>query len=249
MRVVALVDNQTGPPIASSNDVISISTRTYRQLGLFRPPEVGWRCGDYGLYVARRRFPGVENYWLLDDDLRIDGSVRDFFGFFSALDQYDFLATNIGRAEPAWYWTPHVAARDAVPYRCQFNIVRLSGRALDIMYQKRKAHSYILTRRINWPNDESFTATTVVNSGLKVADINSFGRTFYTSNSLRLTGPPQLLLGEDSEPMLTHPILRDRGDMPAGVGAAAVDRYTRKDSYFSRKLRAIAQRVNRSTKW
>jgi hypothetical protein len=37
--------------------------------------------------------------------------------------------------------------------------------------------------------------------------------------------------------------------MPASVGASADDRYTRKDGYYSRALRALAQRINQLIEW
>jgi hypothetical protein len=45
-------------------------------LGLYCPSDFGWRCGDYGVYLARQRLPDVEHFWLVEDDIRIAGGNR-----------------------------------------------------------------------------------------------------------------------------------------------------------------------------
>ena len=249
MKVIKLVDNRTGPRVTSTQDVIALNADTYKELGLFCPADVGWRCGDYGLYVAHRRFANVKHFWLLEDDLRIDGRASEFFSFFTARNEYDFLATNVRAAGRDWYWRTHATAPRINPYRCQFGIVRLSSRALDMLHKKRKLHSGQVTRRMLWPNDEAFVATTMLNSGLKCADINGFERTFYTGESLRLGGEPQQTSGDSVDPLIIHPVSVKRQDAPANIVVSASDRYTRKDSLGLRLKRPFARRINRFRHW
>ena len=61
-----------------------------------------------------------------------------------------------------------------------------------------------------WPNDETFTATILVNAGMRVRDANTFGPTVYTRDSFCYT---TVFRGEEfataaSPGLGYHPVLR-----------------------------------------
>src|SRR6185312_6177011 len=51
---------------------VSLTTDTASELALYdAPPNLFWRCGDYGLYAARRALPDYDGFWMLEPDARI----------------------------------------------------------------------------------------------------------------------------------------------------------------------------------
>jgi hypothetical protein len=245
--VAALVDNRQNAMIAPTADVVPLNDSTFDELRLFYPPDVGWRCGDYGVYVARKQFPQVKRFWLMEDDLRIDGTIADFFYFFGNLTEVDFLSAKFRPAYWDWYWWPHAQAKDVEPYACQFSLVRLSDSALDLLYAKRLKHSRQWIRRAIWPNDEAFVATTLANSMLRCADFNDFDRSFYSEESYGWEGFRHLQ-GPIGEPNIVHPVRFERA-MPTTAMASARDRYSRRDSWLFAKRKAAMRRITGQLKW
>jgi hypothetical protein len=68
-------------------------------------------------------------------------------------------------------------------YRCLLGLTRFSARALDYCYAARCRNLYNVWARVMWPNDETFTATTLKNAGMTVRDANTFGHVVYTRDS------------------------------------------------------------------
>lgn len=248
MPVAALVDNRRRPPLAATASIVPLNDAALEQLGLYCPPDVGWRCGDYGLYIARKQFPEVKRFWLIEDDLLIAGNVKEFFCFFQRVTNVDFLAARYMRADWGWYWWTYAQGARVTPYRCQFGILRISATALDHLYTKRLRHSRLWFRRFLWPNDEAFVATSVSTSNLTGADLNDFGRDFYTDESYRLEGEPHIIGPEIGPPTILHPV-RLRTSIPADAATSARDRYTRQDSLLARKSKAVVRRFNRLMTW
>lgn len=210
MEVAFALDGRHPVLIETQRPVISITREACEAIGLFCPDVFTWRCGDYGLYLARAMFPDVRHFWLIEDDMRVGGpDINGFFGFFDAMPDVDYLACEYQKATPDWWWYHFVDAKDVTPYRCLFGVIRISAPALDHLLQKRQAHSKRALRRKLWPNDESFVATTLTAAQFRCAAVNSFGREFYDDVSLSLTQPVR---GEDFRPedhplRLYHPIL------------------------------------------
>ena len=243
-EVALVVDERLAEQPSSTFTKISLNHESYESLGLYIPADVAWKCGDYGLYLARRRFPDAERFWMFEDDVRISGSAQRFFSELTEPD-HDLLVGWLEKAEPPWYWVSYAAARDAKPFACRFPVVRLSARTLDLLYRKRLAHSRRLNRRRLWPNDETFVATTVMNSDLTAADFNDLGTPYYDRSTFNVTGLFTGPVGSSGPPRLLHPVLRR--DRP--IAEAANPRYQVRDPFSMRAERAAIRRMNKWLAW
>lgn len=244
-----IADERRGPIDHRRRDVIGLTEAAFEAIGVHCPADFAWKCGDYGYYLARRRHPDVEHWWMIEYDVRFaGGDLAEFFAFFDAQRSADLVAPHLLPADADWFWTRTLRSRDARPYRCLFPVTRLTARAIDAALAKRVEHSGNRFRRLIWPNDEAFVATTLVHAGLECRDFNSFGRTFYTSETFTFTEP---IDGDAFDPHpdgihMYHPVL---------YGEA----YTRKlvrlhapqfvMSPFSRQVRRIARIVNTLSRW
>jgi hypothetical protein len=206
-----VVDARSGAVEGSNPDVISLSTAACRSLRLFCPPDFAWRCGDYGYYLARRRYPATQRFWLIETDVGFyNGEAAELFAFFAERAQeVDLLAAQLRRADHSWYWTRFGRARDVEVFRCLFPITRLSARAVDAALAHRVAQARWPQRRWLWPNDEVLIATTLMNGDFVCRDFNDFGSTFYSDDSFFFGAPLQ---GErlqiDAPAMrMVHPVL------------------------------------------
>ena len=228
-------------------DTLRMTRAADRDLGLYSPPDVSWRCGDYGFYAARRMFPDVSHFWMIEDDVRISGDGTSFFSHFFGFPGVDFLAANLSPADRDWWWHSHALARDTVPQKGFFPVVRLSAHAIDRLHRVRQRHSKSWLRRSLWPNDEVFVATTIGASGLSFADLNGLGRSFYDADTFgynRVIDPAEV--SSLARTMLCHPVLtvEDQERRRARLDAAA------KDRRGDRRLRtAILKRLNSWTRW
>lgn len=234
-RDVAFVLDGRHPVIAeTARGKLLLTEAACRELGLYCPENFSWRCGDYGLYLARLRFPAQRHFWLLEHDIRLAGGpAADFFRYFDDRPETDLLACAYGKATPDWGWYPHARARDVTPYRSLFGVVRVSARSLDLLLSTRRAHSRRWMRRKRWPNDEAFVATTLSQGGFVCRDINGFGRAFYDPRTLSLTTP---IRGETFSPRhdgvrIYHPVLFgddfNRGNTTAAYMKTAPSRASR----------------------
>lgn len=207
--VTLLLDERRGAHDVGGRARLGLTAQGCRDLGLYCPSDFAWRCGDYGLYLARAAFPHVAWFWLFEDDVRILG--RDpaaFFRYFEAVEA-DLLAAEYGPADAGWYWSQFVRREGGQARRCLFPVVRVSAKLLDVLRAQRVGHSGQLRRRRLWPNDESFVATAAHLSGATCADLNDFGHTVYDAQSLSFFYPHQgeTLPEEPREAILYHPVL------------------------------------------
>ena len=96
--------------------------------------------------------------------------------------EVDFLAAQLRPAEPDWNWGQTMDAAEGPIWRCLFPLVRLSARAIDVMYDARRLASAAFLARgadpLLWPNDEVFAASTLVRAGLVCRDLNDFGEVY-----------------------------------------------------------------------
>src|ERR1700734_2853839 len=110
------VDERRGP-VASARAApkLSLTDPACKRLGLFCPPDFAWRCGDYGLYLARAAHPNVAYFWMIENDVRVvGGQLERFFAFFDALDT-DLLAGQLQPATQDRYWSHHASSKDSEP--------------------------------------------------------------------------------------------------------------------------------------
>ena len=163
---------------SGGSSVLVSDANAAAELGIYAPPDITWRCGDYCLYVASRKFPDAPEIWMIEPDVRISGPVEKFFRFFEPV-RTDLLVADLRPATSTWYWTDCARGAGIKPWRCFFPVSRFSKKAIISMYETRRRHSQILLRRKLWGNDESFVATHLVNNGFYCRDFNSFGEIFY----------------------------------------------------------------------
>jgi hypothetical protein len=191
---------------------LSVTRDFCRANSLHFQEDIGWRCGDYALYVARNAFPDTRYFWLIEYDVRIAAAnFTDFFRLFVPYEEIDFIAPALSRRFGDWRWhAPMARCRRAV-YGCLFPIIRISAAAIDHLYGARRQASMSKSSVYDseWPNDEGFVSTELVNAGYRCRDLNSFGRRFYTRGTFSYWRPHQ---GADfdtgrSDGMVYHPVL------------------------------------------
>ena len=131
------------------------------------PPvsSVGWRCGDYFLYLAADHL-SFDYMWLIESDVYFHTS--DIAALLEPAETAnDLAAFNLGRADEKWYWTASMRAIGySEVYRCLFPLVRISRAAIEACASARtEMHAVFDPQRGHYPNDESFVATQVVSRG------------------------------------------------------------------------------------
>lgn len=224
LPVAFVLDGRHPVTVESPRPKVMVTQATCEALGLYCPPDFAWRCGDYGIYLARAQFPDASHFWLLEYDIRLAGGPPSrFFETFAARPDIDLLACRYRAAGTDWDWYGNALGRGVKPHRCLFGVVRLSARAIDVLAEKRRMHGHSAQRRKTWPNDEGFVATTLSNGDFLCQDINAFGREFYDDVTLSLTIPirGETFTPDPSKPgaRIYHPVLFgadfDRGNRSA----------------------------------
>jgi hypothetical protein len=219
MDVVLALDEMDGPLDSGHLPKVGIDRSVLDSLGLFhgtaRPL---WRCGDYALCAVRARHPGYRTYWMVEPDVRLNVAGKGtLFRRFEG-EEADFLAGYVGEAPAQWDWRPCMEPFHAGIHRSFFALVRLSGRALDLVVEARRRHLQRLAEAtrsgrvsgsIRWPNDEVFVATVLAEAGLTSRDLNAVAGPLYTPETF---GPFRPWLRHDFDRMgidgrLYHPVL------------------------------------------
>jgi hypothetical protein len=247
-EIAFVLDGRNPVKISTSRPIIKLTADACSALGLYCPPDFAWRCGDYGIYLARQQFPAATHIWLLENDIRIaGGQPAAFFETFERRPQVDFLACNYRRAKPDWDWYFNASGRDVLTFGCTFGIVRLSARAIDQLLAKRVQQAKISHRRKLCPNDEGFVATTLSNGDFTCADFNDFGQVFYDDKTLSLRSPVrgETFAPTTSSPMIYHPILWG-ADYERGNASGAAKPKLSAVAVFKKRVR---QRLSSMSKW
>jgi hypothetical protein len=111
-------------------------------------------------------------------------------------------------------------------YGCIFPITRLSGRAIDHLYQARRAASVSNSEDLfpTWPNDEVFVATELKNHGFECRDLGEQREGLYKRGTLRIGLPHDRgqLMAQPLDEQIYHPV-RDLGAWIAVRVSAATD--------------------------
>lgn len=246
--IAFVLDGRHPVTVTTTRPIIMLTADACSALGLYCPPDFAWRCGDYGLYLARRQFPDVQHFWLIEYDIRIaGGNPAIFFDTFARKPEIDFLACNYRRSGTDWDWYFHASGRDVQTFRCMFGIVRVSVHAIDWLLKKRVAQAKISSRRKLMPNDEGFVATTLSNSGFACADFNDFGQSFYDSKSLSLLNPVkgETFAPATSRPMIYHPVLWGEDFEHGNLSSTPKP----KAGFVSILKRTVRRHLNAITKW
>ncbi|WP_046167797.1 hypothetical protein [Chromobacterium vaccinii] len=155
-------------------DVIPLSSEKIRSMGLLAIEQYGWHCGDYFLYALREKVK-ADYYWLIEPDVAFGkGAEKAFFSRMRDI-ACDYAAFNHTEKDASWAWYKGMRQFSDKVYGSAFPITRCSAKAVDMLYQTRKAHSQQFQDKklpSHWPNDESFVSTTLENAGLHCIDLH-----------------------------------------------------------------------------
>ena len=204
------VDERTGPLEMGGRVKASFDEATLAAMGLYAHPKSGWRCGDYFYYVARQACPEHDVYWLVEPDVRIN--ALDLGRFLAQFDRNDadLLAAQYGPRNSAWGWSRTILPLGVAPRGCLYPITRLSGRAIDHLFDLRRALSADprVATPDAWPNDEAFTASFLGAADFRCADLNQDGITCYTEHTLTVTAVVDYGRIQNAPPdgLIYHPV-------------------------------------------
>ena len=214
LDVFALVDERRGPLDFGDIPKVALAGDLPQSLGLYaETPNLMWRCGDYGLYAARQRLPEYGAFWMMEPYVRIHAAKPlGLLAGFPPPDEVDFLAASLRPAESDWNWARTMDPAEGPIWRCLFPLVRLSARAIDIMLDERRRASerFRVSGRdpVFWPNDEVFTASTLIRRGLVCRDLNDFGQVYDPANfSFWFPISERELAAGGQEGRIYHPVL------------------------------------------
>jgi hypothetical protein len=121
------------------------------------------------------------------------------------------LVSYLRPAEPGWDWGKTIADGGPV-WRCLYPLVRISAAALDHMLEARRQAGQHFTAEGRdpqfWPNDEVFTATTLMRAGFCGRDLNASGQV-YDPDSFGFWWPmsDRLLKDQGQKGFAYHPVL------------------------------------------
>jgi hypothetical protein len=208
-EVAVLADERQGQVAVEGFRKLSFDRERLKSWRLYCPKDVAWRCGDYGFYLARAAMPEIDQFWMIEPDVR--ASVSTYAEVFASLNAVscDFLAPGVMPADRTHFWQPTMRWMTQNVYHCHFAFCRLSAHAADICLKARQSMWRAPAARLMWPNDETFVTTTLVAQGRRVCDVRESGRMWWTDASF---GFQSILRGEDFEVMpktglLYHPVL------------------------------------------
>ena len=150
---VTVVFHDRGPGVAPPLPVVDVSAEWVSRNRLPLAPDWGWRCGDYFYYALRQARPGFDAYWLIEPDVHFTSDSSEFFGKFASAgeDALGYQLGPFGRDIRFVQGLPGMAHHRAI-----FALTRFSGRALDRLFELRKAMSDRPLSVRDYPNDEIF---------------------------------------------------------------------------------------------
>ena len=243
-RVVIALDERAVVPPGLREEILLFSRRAVTGLGLYAPKDFRWRCGDYILYLAAERYPSERFFYLVESDVRI----RNPEIFFTAVrtSEADLIAADLRKADRSWYWSSYTCASNAVPFRCLFPIVRVSRNAVVALAERRRNHSRNPARRMLWPNDEAFVATSVVYSTFSNADFNMLLANAWAPETFNFDKPVKASTIDlcSGKTFLYHPVLSDM-DYEVKLQRLSADRGHQLDRRIAKRLlRPVLSRVS-----
>ncbi|MCJ2133983.1 polysaccharide pyruvyl transferase family protein [Methylobacterium sp. J-026] len=221
-EVAILADHRSWEFPTGDWPVISVTWDNVNALGLKTDgmSDVLWQCGDYGLYIAREKFPQVKYFWLFEYDVVVHApNIAEILEKFDQVSMADLLAPEIRRVDENYVWSRCVSRTFPILLRCAFSLVRVSAPALDAM--RRCRHQ--LTERYSlgdfkwceeegipsWPNDEVLTTTATYLAGLTISDFNDVVSDSYDEYSFStndLLHHPSDLINQACDGKIYHPV-------------------------------------------
>lgn len=208
-RVVVLYDEGGGAHGFTDVESIRVNAKAYTDLGLHVCTDFGWRCGDYGFYVAREKYPEVRHFWMLEYDVLLSyPRASDFFDKFAGLGNAMCLIADFGPAPKSWWWyRSKILAGRTVPHLF-FPVSRMSAEAIDLLYAERiRLGKDFEVENDLWLNDEAILAHLMSKNTITCTDLN-VGDMVYTKSSFRYDWPiPIEKVGGRNLGLLLHPVL------------------------------------------
>jgi hypothetical protein len=155
---VVLADETRGPLNAGDFDKIGHDS-DFTRMGLPSKPsdKVLWYNADYPLYAAYERRPDYDYYVMVEYDVMTNTAFGPIIDS-AAADGLDFIAHNIERAEPDWYWSRSVRKYYDPIWRALMPVLVLSNRAVAHLYDARRRLAERIRSRSawDWPYFEPF---------------------------------------------------------------------------------------------
>lgn len=196
---------------------VSLNIEKIESLRLPAVPDCFWMLGDYVFYVCRNELPPFDYYWMIEQDVHVNfDNMQRFFDLF-ANNKEDFLAPELEKIDPSWWsWTQTMEPFVGQTWRCFFPVTRISGRAIDYLYHRRKStFSYISNRLaksghiLRVPNDEAFVASELCEAGFSCSDLKNHCDYLYNRSTFRFRKPfPFKLFAEiDYDDRVYHPVI------------------------------------------
>ena len=143
--------------------------------------KIMWYNSDYPLYIIRKFLPDYDYYWSIEADVFCNGnSYEPFFKKYES-DDSDLIIQDyrcFKDSDENWYWNPFSdwIYEGQTKYGSLFPVARLSGKAADFLYNRRKEHAKIFEEKSILPSSrwifcESFVATELSNNGFKCKNL------------------------------------------------------------------------------
>lgn len=210
-RVYVVADERAKLLNFPAAEKIPLTSGILEQFGLHVADDVGWRCGDYFLYIAAEKLRNAKYVWMIEPDVYINfESIGEFFDMVDERSDADFIAPRFRRAAPSWSWFPRMAVYREPVFFCLFSLVRVSARAISLLLAERILMSRMFREQrvdLGFPNDESFVATTLCHHRLPCEDINSFGDFCLAENYGWRPLYEPFMQGQPKDNRIYHPVV------------------------------------------
>ena len=171
--------------------------------------QVMWYCSDFPLYIVRKYLPDYDYYWSIESDVFCNGNTyKVFFDKYrtnSDLIIHDFRDVSI---DPGWAWQnlSDWVYYDMNKYGGFFPILRVSGEALDFLYQRRLEHAKLFEKAKNigsnrWIYCELFVPTELANNGFACQGLETENLRYFPEYNLN-----KQRIFENPDFKLYHPV-------------------------------------------
>lgn len=181
--------------------------------GLLILNNTGWLCGDYSYYCVSKTFGDYEFYWMIEPDVFLNFDDPNIFKKIDDFNNnnFDYISSYFNKANEGWYWTKIIGMfYEKQLYSSFFAITRISKKSIKYLMidRLRLSNMFYINNNGQFPNDESFVATSLMNGDFKCCDINYFGD-FYSKETLNYAIPFSLTLLESGKKdnKIYHPAL------------------------------------------
>lgn len=226
---LAVVFHNRPKDVAPPLRVVDLNDRWVSQNGLRLLPDYGWRCGDYFFYALRQACPGYDAYWLIEPDVAFTSDPADFFGIVAGE-----LTDALGYRPVSYPVTARFGAGvpGLDPMKAIFALTRLTGRAIDRLFDLRQAYSAGPISRKDFANDEVFVYSHVAaDPELSLADLEQLLPAWF--DGVQFQTDPDMLLdwvqANAPQGRVLHPV-RSKASFREALAA----RMTANTSYLGR---------------